>query len=596
MPPIPARERIEGVSGFIAGQNASVQPPLLPVGQYWRGLNVDGRGGLPKTRPRFIRFTSLGTGKFSGLFNYSLDDADRLIMPRNGEIIMLRLSDGQTSTLGNLNLVADYMPFWFCKAQKFLIVQNGVDWPLIINKETAVDQSALPDHERFPAGRAMAFGQTRNFVVTNVVYDQTTHAKSVDLGFVQFRASPPYLPTNPEAFLRFNEEQYYNGGGAIGMPQESGFINSLIFQRNAPTGTGYGQLLAIARKGVSGFNVILPRSEWANQQLGQVLFFSNGTEAPLSPIAVNDDIVYRSGDGVRSLRYTAAQVASGSGMLSNPPMSKEVDYILRQDPVAAHTMCSSAVLKERLFMLTGAYLENGEVFFRGFVTYNANLVSGVTSTPSVGWDGFWSGPSMKMLGITTALYDGRERLFVVAREGSENILFYLDEDDDADAVVYSAVYDDTDKKPLCRVTYGRKGFESSNVQKKFDHITVWVSALRGDCSLTLYWRPDGYPLWQEGQTVNLKGPVDTSPWQDRPGIRLGPANARAYCPMTNRDLQMGCSFQFALEWRGTLTVEQVELVTNDIGTDFKRGSDPETLVPLVEDTHGYKLTPFDYDE
>jgi hypothetical protein len=120
--------------------------------------------------------------------------------------------------------------------------------------------------------------------------------------------------------------------------------------------------------------------------------------------------------------------------------------------------------------------------------------------------------------------------------------------------------------------------------------------MRGSVSLTGYYRPDGYKLWNKLHTVFLAADSATPGAlpQHRYRVRLPVDAEAAYDPVTGINLQAGTTFQICLEWTGALAIEKVLLYAIPQTEDTDILCDPEIPVALVEGVGGEILDDFSY--
>lgn len=584
---MPGKKLREGIVSVMGGMTEMVHYPLISESMYAEGLNVSSRGGVLKTRPAFkkLAVTLPGTGVFKGAEVYRLNDTDRFVYGEGSSVHQVNLSTLAVTSFAP-GFDSDEEVFHFCQVDKYMVVQDSVANPLILDDVSTVDQSSANEYDRFPPGHVMAYGHNRAHVVVSNVYDPLSHEKSSDLGRRFFRSGDLLDPSDTTTGLLFTEDQYLSEGGAHTLPTEMGFINGLAFFRNAQTGTGVGALVVFAREGVSAFAVNSPRTQWGSIDISQVLFTSAGTESPRSIVAVNDDLLFRSHDGFRTVKYTASREANGSGALSCLPISYEIYPTILQDPRELLPYVSAAFADNRVFMTTGG-VSGDEPYFKYVAVLDTAPLASITSqTPAPAYDGFYTG--LNFLQVLRARYDGRDTLFAFTRSADGELELWKLEDDTSEEYV-----DGVDTPTQCRIK--TRGFVFGNLDtlKTFDFIDLWVSDVRGPASVTAYWRADGYELWNECNTISFCADMTESGAQpqSRYRIRLQPAD-ETYDPVSGRSTDVGACFQFCIEWTGRLKIEKI-LFNATEATDTVENfceEDGTDCVALTEGSGGIVLT------
>ena len=196
---------LEGQRNFSGGMNASVVPTLVPEDAVHQAVNVTFRGGTPATRPGFSQvilnngitstFSTGGLDEFvngfmQGSHFYNPESTSvnpSLFCVVSGYVIRIDLGDytvnrlysvtsiGTADTTFRLNTLADKV--YFVQAEKYLIIQNGIDTPVIWDGEKLYVSGIGPSgtagsiseiHTISGAyGTSMAYGQGRLFVADN---------------------------------------------------------------------------------------------------------------------------------------------------------------------------------------------------------------------------------------------------------------------------------------------------------------------------------------------------------------------------------------------------------------------------------------------
>lgn len=218
---------LEGQRDFSGGMNASVVPTLVPDDAVHMAVNVTFRGGTPATRPGFAQyilnngeattFSEGGLDKFvngfmQGAFFYqSLDPAisPSLFCVVSGYVIRIDLGDytvhriftvtagGGADNSFRLDRLVDKV--YFVQAEKYLVIQNGVDTPVIWDGDKLYVSGTGPTNSTGNLselhtitgtyGTAMAYGQGRLFVADkdrtslfagDLVYGGSTNQLPID--------------------------------------------------------------------------------------------------------------------------------------------------------------------------------------------------------------------------------------------------------------------------------------------------------------------------------------------------------------------------------------------------------------------------------
>jgi hypothetical protein len=548
---------------FIGGQNQSVHPSFVQVGEYASGVNLSSRTGLAHTRPKFVEHpssASLSAGKFQGAGVYHLSGQDRLVYGIAGKIYTLKLEDDSITDHGLVFDPTAMDRFYFCQADRYMVVQDGdastshalANWPLILDNLATVDQSALADHQRLPKGAAMAYGHGRLFVAVDYVYSPSTatppNAVSVNVGRVGFVAGDIIKAHSPEDVIQFTSEEYLNEGGRIPLSTEAGKITAMAFQKNVPSGTGEGPLIVSAEHGMSAFQVNALREEWNKIDLGQVLFLERGLGASSanSFVNLNADIIYRSFDGIRMMSTTVAD-AQASGY-SNRTVSGEVRTFLESDDNNSLLLSSAAIAGHRLLMTCEPDTPNKT--FKGLISLDLEPVSSIKGNTNPLYDGVWTGLHVQQ--VLSAAYNGKQTHFIFALdESGGNRLFYIvDNQDD----------DEGSNRPPVRIYTGQKFFKDPWRMKFLRYAEFWFDDIQGQVDIQAYYKPDGYPFWCPMKSGTIHSDLTGSPRRENK-IRLS-VDEKETDSLLETSLNRGYGFEFCFQWTGHARMTKSTVVAN----------------------------------
>lgn len=131
----------DGFADLIGGMDTSRAPDLISQKHAALGVNVSFRGGKPKTRPAFVQrdltpsasLNLLRDGKFQGGISYYSTELGRslLIGSYSGWILAIDPIAGTVTTLNPADRNDHRRKHYMVQAENFLVIQNGVDVPLI---------------------------------------------------------------------------------------------------------------------------------------------------------------------------------------------------------------------------------------------------------------------------------------------------------------------------------------------------------------------------------------------------------------------------------------------------------------------------------
>jgi len=273
-------------------------------------------------------------GKFQGSAIYETDNTVYSVSVISGHIFLVNLENFKVSILTNSNTqLNEYKDRVFMvQAEQHFIVQDGIHTPKILTGSAMRDA----DHsiQEIPVGTNMAYGQGRLCVQIS-----TRH----------FRIGDIHLAFDPLNVLKFKETQILNEGGGFTVSGKLGEIVSLQFANVADTSTGDGPLLAICQNGFSTFAINNPRSTWSNIPIQKVQLLGTTITGPDAYTNINEDILYRSPEGIRSYAVGRGEAESG---FRYTEMSREVEPYIKNDNNTDSRYLSMAFFDKRLLSLT----------------------------------------------------------------------------------------------------------------------------------------------------------------------------------------------------------------------------------------------------
>jgi len=568
-------EQAEAFVSLIGGMNAGLDSSLLQPTQYAFGINVSSRGGLIHSRPAFVErpigLGSFTTGLFQGSMSYPLNSADRVVCVISGRVLGIQVNNleitdysAQVAAGPDTGLMdAEVERCYFCKADKFMIVQDGINPAIIIDGATArraVHSTPPQATDEIPLGTIMAYGHGRLFVVPVAVEDQD--------GRRFFHAGNILLPTDPTSIFKFTEADTITGGGAFSLPNEMGFITGMAFMQNASSGSGVGALVVFAQRGASAFAVNASRSTWPDIDISQVLFQTIGTYSPRSMVPVNNDLYFRASDGIRSLHYAISEISQGSNGIRNSAISREVQTILNRDSRASWAFVDMAYVDNRLFCMSVPIDDDKEMRFKALIVLDADTASSMATPSAPIYDGTWIGEEFMALAVARHSTRERNTLYAFTKKDDENHFMMLELDG----------YQDESEDLACRVYTKAYAFKDIVNMKVLQYAQVDLSQLKGDVIMRAFYRPHGYPYWGRLGSPHKMIANSAGQYQRRQSIRFTPPDD-AGDTINQIRLSQAHSFEFCFQWKGYAQIDaaifeaaiQADISKVACGTEEDRG-------------------------
>jgi hypothetical protein len=206
-----------------------------------------------------------------------------------------------------------------------------------------------------------------------------------------------------------------------------------IISRQDQRVNGQGELVVLHENGAYAIEASAPRSTWQTQQVQTLTLNGRGCLSPDSVVVVNNDLWFRSDDGLASyqnFRYEEKR------QLSFGKASKQVNRWYDEDTPWLVRFSSSIYFDNRIlstvspFVLPPIKEEWGNHrFSRGMLALDLDQASGVTGDSSYNWDGLWTGirpTGLLRLGKRAFAFsydaDGSNRIYEITKDGKSDVV------------------------------------------------------------------------------------------------------------------------------------------------------------------------------
>ena len=597
----------------VGGQQGNQDTHLIPPHAYARGLNIITRNGHCQTRygfqtrtftnvdPLYDDLTEFQRGKFQGAAMYQSETSLWLMTMVSGRLYKLDVTaytieclSRRQDALGLAYSLNEYVDrCWFCQAERYFIVQDGLTQGLILDGDLLswahpTGTNTGEDWITVPIGTVMAFGHGRLFIKITPT---------------SFLAGDIWKADAPEECLRFTETDYLAGGGAIGFPANLGTVVGMEFIKNVTTGDGMGELTVFGTYGVAGYQVQVARSDWDTIDLCKVLSTEHGGVAPEGIVSVNQDLCYQSPDGIRSLKLNMTEMSSlWYGMLGTRILSMDVQNYTRLETPWLQQFISGCQWDNRLLMTSGAKLLTAQNLagqqvkdygYTGMLVMDFMNVSEMDQKLKPTWDGMWA--KYPICQVLSASYQG-DRCFIISKNPEMQLVIQE---------IDKQASDDAGDPIYCQVA--SRGVTFTNAQQGMDDkikriklVEAWMQDMEGDVQVAIYFKTDDYPVWlpvgqRSFSAANGGATYPSAPWMPQARARVSFQEAPFYIhPATGLLINKGYILELLITWSGKAKVEKIRLkavVDTETPEDIvaETGIAVSTLIPQITD-NGSALT------
>jgi hypothetical protein len=482
---------LDGMITCEGGVDSGFAPSLIQPNQVAWAVNTTVRGGYPTSRPgwwkRPLKFPSPDTGDLEDLFDTGLwqgcgtyvndDGVAFLAVSISGRICLISIQNYAVTEItipGDVNTV-NLTKAWFVQAERWLIVQNGLNPPFLYDGASSRRATAT----EVPIGGPMAYGKGRLWVANGSLY------YGGDLVWSDMTAGR-------DSVIKFTENTFLNEGGAFAVA--NGPITGLAFAANLDTALGDGDLLVFTPGATYAFSAPVDREVWKDLQypIQRFALLNFGSYNHESIVPVNGDLFFRSQDGIRSLIYARRDF----GEWGNTPISRQMIRALQFDSTPLLGSASAINFDNRFLLTTQPQQVNGRgIYHRGLAVLDFNLVSGMGVKSPPAWEGVWTG--CKIMQAVSVIAQNTPRAFLFSLEETGDFALYeITKDGQFD-------YDGLDDVRTEWIFESRSFFfgQPSNLKRLWAG-EMWYDRMMGQVNFTTKYRANESECWNVWTTFN----------------------------------------------------------------------------------------------
>jgi len=354
---------------------------------------------------------------------------------------------------------------------------------------------------------------------------------------------------DPTTALKFTETGYLFGGGSFAFPNEITALHEVPTQDKA---SGQGTMVIGTTRDCHTLRTdVTDRDAWTSVQDFQApLLPAIGVAGPNSIVPVNNDLYFRSSNGLRSLRMAVGEQQSpGYGGLHQEIPEKFQKWGLKHN--------SSTHSGDRFITTVLPKLINHQWVYEGAVSINFESLNRLGGKSPVSFDGYWSLPTDHYF---RQLFDVDGTCYAVVYTGSGDELWELQKDG-------ATTVEETGLEQIM-VTRAMNAQDPMGL-KTLGRMDVWLSNIQDNLSIDFEYRVDNETAWRTWETlvVTLASASPTTDFIPRYTLKTPPGNKVA-----------GYSFQFRLKWTGRCEIDYIQAYLKPLAEpQFAERSTPITL-------------------
>lgn len=367
-----------------------------------------------------------------------------------------------------------------------------------------------------------------------------------------------------DAILKVSENDFLNEGGFFAVPNNAGEITAMQPLATIDTSLGIGPILVGTTNSVFSVNAPVDRTTWKNltYPIQTVSLLDYGPISPRGTIPVDNDLWFRSEDGVRSF-IIARRDTTAPG---NTPLSHEVSPILAKDTKELLFYGSSVLFNNRMFTTVSPNLTDGGITHDGIVAINFDALSSMRGKQPPIWEGPQSG--LKFLQVLRGRIADKERCFAfVLNEASDNLIELWELLPEGTGyydtyVTVSGINSTLVRTPIQSVLETRRYTQPQLMQLRTAEL--YIDEIVDEITLVIKFRPDEYPGWTTWATIHLCASVSqcTIPQPAPYSCVVFKPNARTYAARillpepsescnTISAMPLNRGYEFAFRFEGT---------------------------------------------
>ncbi len=495
--------------------------------------------------------------------------AGSAVLDGNGDQVIL---------LYTIPLTADFVHIF--QAEIYAIVLALQQKPIIYDgsssRQAGIDEIPSGCLGVYAWGRIwVALSDCRTFVAGDIVYGPSgTPAQ----GYV-------------DAILKFTENDFLNEGGFFAVPNNAGRITAMLPLATIDTSLGIGPILIGTTNSVISVNAPVDRTTWKNltYPIQTISLLDYGPLGPYSTIPVNNDMWFRSPDGIRSFIIARRNLMAPG----NTPLSHEVSPVLDADTQRLLFNGSAILFDNRVFYTVAPRQTTSGIAHDGLAVINFDPLSTMAvKQPSV-WESFNCG--VPILQLVRGRIAGVERAFAIAlNEASDTIeLWEMLPENSGYYDTFKSVVDNqtTIVRTSIQTVLETKAYVYDRLAKLI-MAELYLDEIVDEITLVVKFRPDQYPAWITWATINLCANV-TQCTISTPGefsCQIWKPNARQYASrvrlprppeecntIAGMRLDQGYEFQFRFEGTGHFQLRKFRPHLKPL-TDAMEGECPTAAV------------------
>ena len=421
---------------------------------------------------------------------------------------------------------------WFEEVGELLVIQDGQKQPITFDGS---NWDHAPD---VPVGTVMRFANGRLHLVS------AGQRRTVQVGDILQNG-------DPQTALKFTETGYLLGGGSFAFPEEVTALHEIPI---VDTASGQGSMvIGTTRNTYSLRTEITDRDLWSSVEgFMRPILPGIGIAGPNSIGVVNNDLYFRSTNGLRSLRMAVGEQQSpGYGGLHQEIPEKFYNWGLSHN--------STVHAGDRLITLVNPKIQDSRFVYEGGVVINFESLNRLGQKSPISFDGYWT---LEDDHYFRQIVEANNRVYAVVQTPTGDELWELQ----ADGF-------EIEEESTLEQLFATRAMQANDPMglKTLGRMDIWLSDIQDDISMDFEYRVDGETEWRTWHTLVVTRTEGTGYNPDPPKDFI----SRYTLPTPPDNKVAGYHFQFRVKWTGRCKVDFLQAY----------------LKPLAESQFAEQLTP-----
>lgn len=580
-----------GIGGMVSAADSS----LLNELSYSLGINVAQKNGRITTRPGMVAleasqddegFRSLN---IQGAIHYNPSkgqsaqvfaaDESSIMACAGGRKFLIKPSTNGTMTIQNVS--GGFVGFesahiaYLYQAEIYAVVQDGMGATWIY--QPGADPTISAGYNNVDKESSeLANGATVGGYIHGRIF-QVVNGRKILVGDIIHKDQL----TDASNILKTTEQVYWATGAEFSPPSSMGNIVGAGILPLRDTRHGHaGSLMLFCEDGTFSLDLSqYPRSEWSNLPLTKHALLDSSARGPYASVAFDGDIIYRSRQGIHSLRSAAAPARQ----IGNPdrPVSTAVGNVFRQDREEFLKFASVSKLarEERIFSTIQYDVEGSYRTAQAVMSMNLSPID-AQGEAGAAWEGLWV-PHPRIgsfVQLVNGVFNGRERCYALTRDcNGINRVSELNAASEKDILEGG----ETKRIPCTLVTRAIVGPQDPLANFTILSGTVFFRGIRDRVTARIYYRKKSGEPWKLSSEEEIGSDPENC---------LVPQGAIDYAMRMGFSSETGNRFQFKIEWEGYLEIDAIRVLCSFGDPTDGADNDPPKIHPADFECEGVIAT------